>query len=66
MAVNYNLGKNLTADPVGTMRQCIDIFEHLIGLNAQLQAFEIKPDGTITMRLRDPLPPEQIPHLGLS
>lgn len=65
MAVNYNFGKNRDSDPVGVYTDVARFFSHLAHTTIVLQGFELKPDGTITIRSQDPIPPEHLEHFGL-
>lgn len=65
MAVTYNLGKNLNADPAGVYADLALFFGHCIPLGVVLQNFQLKPDGTIIIQVQSALPPDQVAHLDL-
>lgn len=65
MAVTYNFGKNLNADPAGVYVDLASFFLHASALGVVLQNFQLKPDGTILIQVENALPDEQISHLGL-
>lgn len=65
MATSYNFKKDRDVDQAGLYMDISLFFSHLTPLGVDLQGFELKPDGTVTIRTALPLAPDQIPHLGL-
>jgi hypothetical protein len=64
MATLYQFRRN-RSDPT-LWADIILFFGHVEALNIDLQAFEIKPDGTINVRVATALDPDQVQHLGLA